>query len=506
MPPLLRLNNICKYYGDLAANKDINLDINEGVIHAVVGENGAGKSTLMNILSGVVKPSNGFIELRGNKLLLKNPNDATRAGIGMVQQEFMLFNDLTVLENIIIGHEDVINGPFLDLKKSEKRIIEICKKYNFNIPLNRKVNTLPLAIQQQVEIVKVLFKDADVIILDEPTAVLTPQGIEGLFNAMRNLVENGKTILFISHKLKEVLEISDFITVLKDGELINTVKKTETNKNDLAKMMVGREVFLDIEKDSSARNEILYNVNNLFATDDRGQVAVNGVSFDIKYGEILGIVGIAGNGQNELVESLVGLRKIDSGKIIYKQKNTTKNTPKDNRLEKIGYVPQNRQTIGSSLTSTLVENVMLGKHLSSFISNGLVNYNEAEAFTSDVLTTFDVKNQSLHDETHSLSGGNLQKLIVGREFSQENELLIVEDPTRGIDIGSMEFIWNEILKKAQQGNGCLLITYDLNEAIQLSDRIIVMFEGEIVKEFNRSEFNEQEIGKYMLGGRVNEAY
>lgn len=506
MSALLKIIGVSKYYGNLAANKNIDLEVTQGTIHAIVGENGAGKSTLMNVLSGVVMPTSGDIELKGKKIVLRNPNDATKANIGMVQQEFMLFGDLSVLENVVIGHEDVNWASFLETKTSEIKISDICEEYNFRIPLNRKVKNLPIAVQQQVEIVKVLFKDAEIVILDEPTAVLTPQGIRGLFRAMRSLVANGKTILFITHKLKEVLEISDVITVLKDGVVVGTVKTKETTEDDLARMMVGREVFLKITKEAVYKPDIEYQVIDLSVSNDQSRVVVNNISFAIKYGEIVGVAGIAGNGQNELVEALTGLRKIDSGRIIYRQQDIANGSPRDNRLMKIGYVPQDRRITGSSIDSTIVENTMIGKHLTSFSKKWLIDYDAAKDFTGSVVDRFDVRVQSLNDPARSLSGGNLQKLIVGREFSQENEFLIIEDPTRGIDIGSMEFIWNEIVENSKYGNGCLIITYDLNEAIQLCDRILVLYQGAIVKEILRKDFDEQLIGRYMLGGKVDEAY
>ncbi len=506
MRALIKLNHIYKYYGDLAANQDINLEIFPGTIHAIVGENGAGKSTLMNILSGVVRPSKGTIELDGKEITIDTPNDATRLGMGMVHQEFMLFDELTALENIIIGHEDSYKDLVLDTKTSIKKVRLISEQYKFKIPFSKKIRDLPIAVQQQVEIVKVLFKDASVIILDEPTAVLTPQGIEGLFAAMRNLVKNGKTILFITHKLKEVLEISDRITVLKDGKVVDTVDTKLTDEGQLAKMMVGREVFLKINKPQTFSAESRFVVNDLWVSDDRGQKQVRGVNLKVGFGEIVGLVGVAGNGQVELIEALTGLRKVDSGSIRFKDEDLGKMTPRKFRCRKIGYVPQDRRGTGSSVTSDLIENTMIGKHLFDFRKHIFVDKKAAEDFTNEVVQKYDVKKQSINDLAGSLSGGNLQKLIVGREFSQNNEMLIIEDPTRGIDIGSMEFVWSEIINRAKAGNGCLLVTYDLNEAIQLSDRIVVMYEGKIVAEFSRDQFDENVIGRFMLGGRLDEAY
>lgn len=506
MENLLEIRNVYKYYGNFAANEGINLDVKKGEIHSIIGENGAGKSTLMNILSGVIKPTSGEIYLNGKKIELQNPNDATKVGIGMVQQEFMLFDELSVLENIVIGYEDTNRFSALNLKESERKVKKICEEYHFSFPLHKKVKSLPIALQQQVEIVKVLFKNANIIILDEPTAVLTPQGIEGLFRAMKFLVEQGKTIIFITHKLNEVLRISDQITVLKNGKLIDTIRNQNITKSMLAKMMVGREVFLEVNKANiKSENEVL-KVDDLYVNDDREVVKVNGVSFSLKEGEVLGIVGIAGNGQTELVEAITGLRKYKFGRITFQGELLKQNNPKENHLKKIGYIPQDRINTGSSIQSSLVDNLIMGKHLTSFSNKlGVLDFTSTNDYSKSVLERYDVRNQGLFTLGGSLSGGNLQKLIVGREFSQENKVLIIEDPTRGIDIGSMEFIWKEIITGVENKNSAvLLITYDLNEAMSLSDRILVLYEGKFVKELSRSEFDEKVIGLFMLGGQEDE--
>lgn len=506
METLLEFKNIFKYYGTFAANKEISFSVKPGTIHSIIGENGAGKSTLMNILSGVLTPSSGSIYLKGKELIMKNPNDATNNSIGMVQQEFMLFESLTVIENIVLGHENTKAKYLLDFKSSEKRVREICKKYHFNFPLHKKVDSLPIALQQQVEIVKVLFKEAEIIILDEPTAVLTPQQIEGLFKAMEFLVEQGKTILFITHKLNEVLKVADYVTVLRDGRVVDTVENKGLTKEILAQMMVGREVFLNIERKQSLNEDKVLEVRNLTIYDETSIPRVKNLNLTLKKEEVLGIVGVAGNGQNELIEAITGLEKYEQGTILYKGEKLEKGSPRKNRLAKIGYVPQNRIITGSSVNSTLVDNIVMGKHLTEFTSKqGILNFDEMNKYAQEVIEKFSVKAQSIFDEAHSLSGGNLQKLIVGREFSQGNDILIIEDPTRGIDIGSIEFIWGEIKKVVEeQGTSVLLVSYDLTEAMSLSDRILVMYDGIIVKEFKREEFNEIDIGYYMLGGKDNE--
>ena len=415
----------------------------------------------------------------------------------------MLFDDLSVLENIILGYEDT-KGIFLDYEESKKKILAICGEYGFQFDLNAIVRDLPIVIQQQIEIVKVLFKEARIIILDEPTAVLTPQGVEGLFKAIRSLVNKGKTIIFITHKLKEVLAISDVITVMKGGKVAGFVPIKEATETKLTNLMVGREVMLKIKKNSQAEaNDItLLKVTNLQVHDDRKIPRVKQVSFELKQGEILGIVGIAGNGQNELVEALTGLRSYSSGEIELTGKVLTGASPRENRLLSMSYVPQNRLRLGSSLASTITENVIMGRHLQDFRRrNVLLDHQRAASWSKDVVERYSIKTQGIQLMASSLSGGNLQKLIVGREFSQNSKVLIIEDPTRGIDVGAIEFVWSEIVKQAEEeGVAVLLITYDLAEAITLSDRILVMYDGNIRKAIRGPDYDEKEIGLYMMGG------
>lgn len=502
----LELRHIFKYYGTLAANQDVNIAVERGQVHAIIGENGAGKSTLMNILAGVIQPSAGEIILDGRPIVFHDANNATAAGIGMVQQEFMLFDDLSVLENIILGYEDT-KGWFLDYEAGRKKVQAICDEYGFHFDLNALVRELPIVIQQQIEIVKVLFKQAKIIILDEPTAVLPPQEVEGLFRAVRFLVKQGKTIIFITHKLKEVLAISDTITVMKGGKVTGLVRTTEATETMLTGMMVGREVMLNIKKDFAVnKGEVLLRVEKLKVQDDRGISRVKNISFDLRKGEILGLVGIAGNGQNELVEALAGLRNYSEGAVEFMGKSLERKSPRENRLGGMCYVPQDRIRIGSSLTSTLVENTAMGRHLKEFRRGKvLMDHKKAASWTREVAERFNVKTQSVQLDASSLSGGNLQKLIVGREFSQHSKVLIIEDPTRGIDVGAIEFIWNEIVKQAEQeGVAVLLITYDLTEAMTLSDRLLVMYDGKIRKTIPGPDYDEKEIGLYMMGGGSND--
>lgn len=505
---ILEVNEISKYFGQIVANENISMSVKRGSVHSIIGENGAGKSTLMNMIAGIYKPSKGQITINGKQVLLKSPNDAARNGIGMVHQEFMLFPELTVLENLMLGSEEKKYGIFLNKKTAESEIDKICIKYNFSIPLNEKTENLPVSLLQQVEIVKVLYKGADIIILDEPTSVLTPQGVEGLFNAIRFLKQQGKTIILITHKLKEVMEISDYITVLKNGRVTGNLAPSEANEQILAGLMVGRKVLFNVPKLPKKIGEDVLTVKNLSVYNDEGMEKVKDVSFSLKKGEIVGIAGVAGSGQTELVESLFGLRKAHSGQIYYKGEVITYKSPREHRVKKIGYVPQDRLGTGCSARSSIMENCIMGYHVAHKFKNPLlINKEQAEGFASQVVKEFSVKTNSIQNNIENLSGGNIQKVIVGREFLQDNDLLIIEDPTRGIDVGTIEFVWKEIVRIAEKGVSVLLISHELGEVMELSDRILVMYDGKMVANLiNNKELDEQTIGLYMLGGNKDEEY
>jgi ABC-type uncharacterized transport system ATPase subunit len=505
MENILEIRNVYKYFGSFCANKDISLTVKKGSVHSIIGENGAGKSTLMNMISGIYQPSMGEIFVKGQSVNFKNPNDAAKYGIGMVHQEFMLFPELTVLENLMMGYETKKLGIFLDKKVARKEIEEICKKYHFSLPLDEHVEDLPVSVLQQVEIVKVLYKGADIIILDEPTAVLTPQGIQGLFDAIRALTDKQKTIILITHKLNEVMEISDYITVLKNGKVTGNLTPSEADEKKLASLMVGREVLFNTQKKEKEIGDVILSVENLVVNNDEDISKVKGVSFSVRSGEIVGVAGVAGSGQTELVEALFGLRRPSEGKVSYKGEDFTYASPRERRCKKIGYVPQDRLSIGCSVNSNLIENSIMGYHVAHGFKNSfIIDKKEAKDFTQNIVDGFKVKAGSLNNAVRSLSGGNIQKLIVGREFIQDNDLLIIEDPTRGIDVGSIEFIWQEIIKISEKGVGVLLISHELNEVIELSDRILVMYDGKITTNRPAKELDEQTIGLYMLGGASDE--
>lgn len=504
---ILEVKGISKYFGQIAANVDVDMAVKRASVHSIIGENGAGKSTLMNVIAGIYKPNKGEVFVNGERVVFRSPNDAAKCGIGMVHQEFMLYPDLTVVENLMMGFETKHMGCFLDKKTASAQIAEICEKFNFSIPLNKLAQDLPVSILQQVEIVKVLYKGAEIIILDEPTAVLTPQGIEGLFQAIRYLTEHGKTVILITHKLGEVMEISDAITVLKNGRVTGNLTPAEADEKLLASLMVGREVLFNTQKNEKETGEDILTVKNLTVTNEDNLEKVKNVSFSIKKGEIVGIAGVAGSGQGELVESLFGLRRPHSGEIYYKGEPITRLSPRGHRVKKMGYVPQDRFGTGCAPESSILENCMMGYHVAHrFRYPLLFDKKESEQFSGRVVRDFKVKAESVYTRLGTLSGGNVQKVVVGREFMQENDLLIIEDPTRGIDVGAIEFIWQKIIRIAESGVAVLLVSHELSEIMELSDRILVIYNGELVGDLqNTPELSEQTIGLYMLGGAHDEA-
>lgn len=503
----LELKNITKKFGSLVANDNIDLAVEKGTVHAIVGENGAGKSTLMNIVTAIHKPDAGEIYIHGNKVEFKNTMDATRHGVGMVYQEFMLFPDFTVWENIVTGFEERSLGVFVSAEKSRKRIDEICKKYNFDIPLDAAVNNLPVALLQQVEIAKTLYRGADIIILDEPSAVLTPQGVEGLFEAIRSLKEMGKTIIFISHKLKEVFRIADKISVMRGGKLVNTVLPGDINEQQLANMMVGSEVMLKAQKLPCKPKDVHLSIKNLNVTDSKGVKRLKDVSLEVRAGEIVGIAGVAGSGQQQLIDSIIGLCTPDSGSSVELfGKDVSRASVRERRCMGMSYVPQDRMSEGVNPEGDIWENAIMGYHIVKGFSSKLwLNRREVNEYTKEVIGNYFVKAQSLNDNIRSLSGGNIQKLIVGREFSQDSRLLIVADPSRGIDVGAIEFIWKKIVELAASGVAVLLISHELNEVMELSDRIMVMYNGTMQPAGGHGELSEYDLGYIMMGGKSDES-
>lgn len=497
----LAMRGIRKTFGHLIANDQIDLFVRKGSIHAIIGENGAGKSTLMSILSGVQRADSGEIQLAGNTIDIQQPMDAVTHGIGMVYQEFMQFPELSVLDNIIMGYEPQ-KGLCIDYRQAKKTLEEVCNKYDLRIPLDAKVKKLPVSVLQQVEIVKVLYKNANILILDEPTSVLTPQGIEGLFAALRSLRNKGKTIIIITHKLKEVIEIADDITVLKDGRVTGRLPASEADEHLLARLMVGREVLLQAEKLPCTPTEELLRVENLSVRDSRGVERVKNASFTVRAGEIVGICGIAGSGESELVSAIVGLSDMEkNSRVELCGEDMKGKTVAQRRKRGMGYVPQDRNRMGVNKWGSILDSIFMGHHIVSGKSNRfLIDTKASQDFAKQVVQDFQVKTDNIYNKVSSLSGGNVQKLLVGREFSDHYQLMIMEDPTRGIDIGAIEFIWKKIIRYAASGMGVLLVSHELNEVMQLSDRILVMHNGTLKELENGPSMPEKEIGLYMLGG------
>jgi len=500
---IIRLEGITKIFPDVIANDNVDLSINAGEIHAIVGENGAGKSTLMKVLDGLYKPDKGKIYIKGKKVTINDPKDAIALGIGMVHQHFMLIPPFSVLENIILGAEPK-NGPFLNFKKAEEMVKKFSEGVGFNIDLHTKVEDLSVGEAQRVEIMKLLYRGADILILDEPTAVLAPQEIEELFLVLRKLNSQGKTIIFISHKLNEVLDISHRITVMRKGKVVSTLETKNTTKQEIAQLMVGREVFLKIDKNQVEKREEIIRIEDLWIKGRKENWAVNGVSFNIRGGEILGIAGVEGNGQSELVEGLVGLLPIKKGRIIFKGKDITEETVRQRRLN-IGHIPEDRHKRGLILDFSVAENSVLGFHFFKDFSKGVfLDYKKINEHAEKIVKEYDVKTPNIKVPIRNLSGGNQQKIIAGREISFSPEFLIASQPTRGLDIGATEFIHQLLVKLREEGKAILLVSADLDELLNLSDRILVMYNGEIVGAFLEGEADEKELGYYMTGVKRQE--
>lgn len=509
MTVLLEMKDIHKVYPNgTVANKGVNLAVHEGEIHALVGENGAGKSTLMKILFGLENPTEGTILYKGKKVQFQGPRDAIEHGLGMVHQHFMLAPSLTVSENIVLGDEP--RKGFLKMFRDRdtelneiKRLIE-----NFGLKLDPKavVDSISVGQKQRVEILKVLYRGAKLIILDEPTAVLTPQETDELFDSIKSLVAEGYTIIFITHKLREVMEISDRITVLRAGKTIQTLLTKETNQEEISRLMVGRDVLLRVEKKEKQLRDVVLSVKNLKAEDAKGVQMLKEVSFEIHGGEIFGIAGVEGNGQTELVEVITGLKQATGGQVLYFGEELIGKSIGEIRSLNIGHIPEDRQTTGASLTSTIEENLILDLYGKREYKIGpFLRRKKLKQFAKTMMETFDVR--ASHEEVlaGSLSGGNLQKVVIAREMAKNPKLLIASQPTRGVDIGAIEFIHREIIKKRDEGTAVLLVSAELSEVMSLSDRIGVMYNGEIVAILdNTADLTEEEIGYYMLGIKKEE--
>ena len=500
----IEMNGITKTFPGVVANDKIDFVVEKGEIHGLLGENGAGKTVLMNILYGLYQPDEGQIFVNGEEVEMDSPATAIKLGIGMVHQHFMLVPSLTVAENIILGKELTKNKLFLNMDRMLNDVKDFCERYKLEVDLEAPVYTLPVGVQQRVEILKALYRGADILILDEPTSVLTPQEVEELFKAIRTLKEQGKTVIFISHKLREVLEICDRITVLKRGKVVGIVRADETDLGELAKMMVGRRVVFTFEKERASAGEVVLEVEDLKAVDDRGLPALKGVTFNVCACEILGIAGVEGNGQTELVEVLTGLRKASEGKILLNKADITEASPDERIRLGISHVPEDRHKRGLITDFSVTENLILGSHNEPPFAKWRfrLNTGEASSFAKRLIKDFSIKTPSEATPVRHLSGGTQQRVVVAREFSREPKLIIASQPTRGLDVGATEYVRSKLVEMRDQGCAVLLISADLDEIWALSDRIAVMYEGEIVAIRDPEITTEEELGLLMAGGKL----
>jgi simple sugar transport system ATP-binding protein len=500
MTPVLELHSITKRFPGVLANDHIDLTLEQGEIHALLGENGAGKTTLMNILYGLYQPDEGEIIVRGQKITVHSPSDAIAAGIGMVHQHFMLVPVFTVTENVMLGEEATRTGGFLNREIVAEEIRRISKQYNLEVDPDAYVKNLPVGVQQRVEIIKLLYRKANILIFDEPTAVLTPQEANELFKIMRSLVDQGKSIIFITHKLREVLEFSDRITVIRRGRVIGSTTPAEADQNKLATMMVGREVMLELDKQPAKAGDVVLSVQNLTVVDDRRQAAVDQISFDVRAGEVLGIAGVQGNGQTELVEALTGLRQVFEGKILLKDQDITSATPREVTELGTGHIPEDRQKVGLVLAFPIEDNLILNTYYKPPFAKGVTMQGpQIEQTAQKLVQDYDIRTPGILVSAGSLSGGNQQKVIVARELSRPLHLLIASQPTRGLDVGSIEYIHKQILSRRDNNTAVLLVSTELDEIMELSDRIAVMFRGKIVAIIPAERASKENIGLLMAG-------
>lgn len=501
-PPVLEVRGLTKRFPGVLANDHIDLTLHKGEVLGLLGENGAGKSTLMNMIYGLYTPDEGEIRINGKPVTIRDPNDAIRQGIGMVHQHFQLVPVLTVTDNIMLGNESV-SGPFLNRRAARQRILDIAGRYGLSVEPDALVQDLSVGIQQRIEIIKALYRQAEILILDEPSAVLTPQETEGLFEIMETLTSRGVSIIFISHKLKEVLRICDRVTVLRLGKVVGHADPKQSTQESLASLMVGRSVLLKVDKTPATPGDPVLRVNHLNVKDDRGLMAVRDLSMEVRAGEIVGIAGVQGNGQTELIEAITGLREIISGHISVETHDITHAAPRRVTESGVSHVPDDRQKYGMVASFPVRDNIRLQTYYQSPDAIGiLTNDDYINQRAGRLVKQYDVRTPGILTPIGALSGGNQQKAVVAREFSRKSALLIAAQPTRGLDVGSIEFIHSQIVKMRDEGSGVLLVSTELDEILSLSDRIVVMFSGQIVGVLPIAEAERETIGLMMAGAII----
>ncbi len=496
----VEMRGITKRFPGVIANQDVDLFVREGHVHALLGENGAGKSTLMNVLSGLYQQDEGQIYLHGEPVSIQSPRDAIDSGIGMVHQHFMLVESLTVSENVILGLYPT--GLVINMKQIEDEILELSNRYQLNVDPSAYIWQLSVGEQQRVEILKLLYRGAEILIMDEPTAVLTPQEADKLMKILHKMAQEGKSIIYITHKLHEVMGYADRVSVLRKGKMVETLDTKGTSKNELARSMVGKEVLFQFDKENREPGEVVIQVENLKADNDKGLPALKGVSFEVRYGEILGIAGVAGNGQRELAEAITCLRPVKKGKILVNGREVTNCPPREAINTGLSHIPGDRLGRGMAGNLPVSDNLVMKVYRRPPIATGpMVDYKEVNSFSSRLVENFDIITPSIRTPSRSLSGGNQQKLVLAREIDASSGALVAFNPTRGLDVGATEAVRRELLDQRDQGAAILLISGDLDELLQIADRIMVIYEGEIMGEMPIEEANIDQIGLMMAGER-----